>query len=182
MIGVHLSRWAEDWIVYSTTEFGFLTLADAYCTSSSMMPHKKNPDTLELVRGKSAGAIAGLTGLLTLLKGLPTAYNRDLQDDKRFVMPSVRATLQSLRGAAGIAGTTKFNAERIEAGLSAGFLDATSLAEYITGKGVPFRQAHHVVGLLVAHPVLADQFPVGGGGGQAGVGGHPDAQDPVLAV
>jgi len=150
MIGVHLSRWAEDWIIYSTTEFGFLELQDAYCTSSSMMPQKKNADTLELIRGKAAGAIANLTGMLTLLKGLPMAYNRDLQDDKRFAFATVEATPQALATAAGIAGSTKFNAARIAEGLSEGFLDATSLAEYLTGKGVPFRKAHQIVGRLVA--------------------------------
>ena len=150
MIGVHLSRWAEDWIVYSTSEFGMIELHDAYCTSSSMMPQKKNPDTLELIRGKSATAIAQLTGVLTLLKGLPTAYNRDLQDDKRFAFAAVGAMRQALEVAAGVASTTKFNADRIAAGIDKGFLDATSLAEYITARGVPFRTAHQIVGRLVA--------------------------------
>ncbi len=150
LLGVHLSRWAEDWILYATTEFSFLELDDAYCTSSSMMPQKKNPDSLELIRGKAAGAIGHLTGLLTLLKGLPLAYNRDLQDDKRFCFPAVRAIGQSLRIAAGIVSTTTLQAARIEAGLNEGYLDATSLAEYLTGKGIPFRQAHGIVGKLVA--------------------------------
>jgi len=150
MLAVHLSRWAEDWIIYSTTEFGFLTLHDAYCTSSSMMPQKKNADTLELIRGKSASAVAALTGMLTLLKGLPLAYNRDLQDDKRFAFATVEAMRQSLAVAAGLAATTKLNEQRIADGLDAGYLDATAMAEYITAKGVPFRQAHHVVGSLVA--------------------------------
>ncbi|HAU36392.1 MAG TPA: argininosuccinate lyase [Phycisphaerales bacterium] len=150
LLGVHLSRWAEDWILYSTTEFALLELSDAYCTSSSMMPQKKNADTLELIRGKSAAGVAHLTGLLTLLKGLPLAYNRDLQDDKRFAFAAVDAMQASLAVAAGVAGTTKFRAESIAASLDKGFLDATSLAEYLTLKGVPFRQAHHVVGSLVA--------------------------------
>jgi argininosuccinate lyase len=150
MLGVHLSRWAEDWIIQSTTEFGFLRLDDAYCTSSSMMPQKKNADTLELIRGKSACAIAQLTGMLTLLKGLPLAYNRDLQDDKRFAFETVGAIETALQVAAGVTSTTKVNAERITAGLDEGFLDATSLAEYLTGKGVPFREAHSIVGRLVA--------------------------------
>ena len=150
LLAVHLSRWAEDWIIYSTTEFGFLELSDAYCTSSSMMPQKKNADTLELIRGKSASAIASLTGMLTLLKGLPLAYNRDLQDDKRFAFATVDAMRQSLAVAAGLAATTKLNAPRIAERLDAGYLDATALAEYITAKGVPFRQAHNIVGSLVA--------------------------------
>jgi argininosuccinate lyase len=149
MLAVHLSRWAEDWILYATTEFGFVELSDAYCTSSSMMPQKKNPDTLELIRGKSATAIGCLTGMLTLLKGLPLAYNRDLQDDKRMIFPAVAAMRQSLAVAAGIASTTNFRPGRIEAGLESGFLDATAMAEYLVGKGVAFRHAHGVVGTLV---------------------------------
>jgi len=150
MIGVHLSRWAEDWIIYSSVEFGAIELSDAYCTSSSMMPQKKNADTLELIRGKSAAAIAQLTGILTLIKGLPLAYNRDLQDDKRFAFATVSAIRQALSVAAGIVATTKFNEETIASGLDAGFLDATALAEYVTAKGVPFRTAHQIVGNLVA--------------------------------
>ena len=150
MIGVHLSRWAEDWIIYSSVEFGAIELDDAYCTSSSMMPQKKNADTLELIRGKSAAAIAQLTGILTLIKGLPLAYNRDLQDDKRFAFATVAAIHQALGVAAGIVATTEFNESRIAAGLDAGFLDATALAEYITAKGIPFRSAHQIVGKLVA--------------------------------
>jgi len=150
MLGVHLSRWAEDWIIYSTIEFGLIELNDAYCTSSSMMPQKKNADTLELIRGASAGAIAHLTGMLTLLKGLPLAYDRDLQDDKRFAFATVEAMAGVLAVSAGIAATTTFRHERIAETLDAGFLDATALAEYLTGKGVPFRQAHQIVGRLVA--------------------------------
>jgi argininosuccinate lyase len=150
MIGVHLSRWAEDWIIYSSVEFGAIELSDAYCTSSSMMPQKKNADTLELIRGKSATAIAQLTGMLTLTKGLPLAYNRDLQDDKRFAFATVAAIGQALSVAAGIVATTEFNKANIADGLDAGFLDATALAEYVTAKGVPFRTAHQIVGKLVA--------------------------------
>jgi argininosuccinate lyase len=147
---VHLSRWAEDWIVYSTTEFGVLRLHDAYCTSSSMMPQKKNPDTLELIRAKSAGTIAQLTGMLSLLKGLPTGYSRDLQDDKRFAFAAAAATEEVLAVAAGIVATARFDESRIAATLTEGFLDATALAEYLVRKNVPFRQAHGIVGRLVA--------------------------------
>jgi argininosuccinate lyase len=150
MLGVHLSRWAEDWILYATTEFGFLALDDAYCTSSSMMPQKKNPDTLELVRGKSATVIASLTGMLTLLKGLPLAYNRDLQDDKRMAIPAVDAMQQALAVAAGVASTARLRPEVIAARIDEGYLDATALAEYLVNRGLPFRQAHHVVGRLVS--------------------------------
>ena len=150
LLAVHLSRWAEDWIIYSTTEFGMIQLADAYCTSSSMMPQKKNADTLELIRAKAARAIADLVGMLTLLKGLPLAYNRDLQDDKRFAFAAVDAMKQALAVAAGLVASTKFRPERIAADLDNGFLDATSLAEYLVSKNVPFRAAHHAVGTLVA--------------------------------
>ena len=150
MLAVHLSRWAEDWIIYATTEFGFLTLHDAYCTSSSMMPQKKNPDTLELIRGKAATALAQLTGLLTLLKGLPLAYNRDLQDDKRFAFAAFDAMAQALAVATGIVETARLNEPRIARDLDDGFLDATALAEYLVNRGMPFRTAHHVVGRLVA--------------------------------
>ena len=149
MLAGHLSRWAEDWVIQSTAEFGFLALADAYCTSSSMMPQKKNADTLELIRGKSATALAQLVGMMTLVKGLPLAYNRDLQDDKRFVFAAEEAMRQSLAVAAGIVSTASYRPEVIAAGLDAGFLDATALAEYLVRQGVPFRQAHHVVGTLV---------------------------------
>jgi argininosuccinate lyase len=149
MLAGHLSRWAEDWIIQSTAEFGFLELADAYCTSSSMMPQKKNADTLELIRGKSATALAQLVGMMTLVKGLPLAYNRDLQDDKRFLFAAEEAMRQSLAVAAGIVSTASFRADVIAARLDAGFLDATALAEYLVGRGLPFRQAHHVVGSLV---------------------------------
>jgi len=150
LLAVHLSRWAEDWIIYATTEFGLIELNDAYCTSSSMMPQKKNADTLELIRGKAATAVAQLAGMLTLLKGLPLGYNRDLQDDKRFAFTTVQAVQQALIVAAGIAATTKFDEKHIAENIDAGFLDATALAEYITARGVPFRQAHQIVGRLVA--------------------------------
>jgi argininosuccinate lyase len=150
MLAVHLSRWAEDRIIYTTTEFGIVELADAYCTSSSMMPQKKNPDTLELIRGKSAGAIAHLVGMLTLLKGLPLAYNRDLQDDKRFALPAVAMMKQALAVAVGIVSTARIRADRVAERIDEGYLDATSLAEYLVRKGVAFRQAHGIVGRLVA--------------------------------
>lgn len=156
LVAVHLSRWAEDWIIYSTTEFGMIELSEKFCTSSSMMPQKKNADTLELIRGKAASALAALVGMLTLLKGLPLAYNRDLQDDKRFAMSTVAAVGQTLAVAAGVVASTSFNRGRIERDIDKGFLDATSLAEYLTARGVPFRQAHHIVGELVARAEKQD--------------------------
>ncbi len=150
-LGVHLSRWAEDWIIYSTTEFGFIELDDSVCTSSSMMPQKKNADTLELIRAKSATAIGNLCGMLTLIKSLPSGYSRDLQDDKRFVFATVSTMKSALAVAAKVVSTARFCPGRIAADLDAGFLDATSLAEYLVNKGVSFRTAHGIVGELVAN-------------------------------
>jgi argininosuccinate lyase len=147
---VHLARWAEDWIIYSSTEFGLVELHDAYCTSSSMMPQKKNADTLELIRGKSACGIAQLAGMLTLMKGLPLAYDRDMQDDKRFAMQAVDTMRSVLAVASGIVATARLREDRIAANIDAGFLDATALAEYLVNKGIPFRKAHGIVGQLVA--------------------------------
>jgi len=150
MLGVHLSRWAEDWIIYSSTEFGLVELHDAYCTSSSMMPQKKNADTLELIRGKSASGIAQLVGMLALMKGLPLAYDRDMQDDKRFAFQAVKDMQSVLAVAPGIVASASLGEEKIAADIDAGFLDATALAEYLVNKGVPFRKAHGLVGRLVA--------------------------------
>jgi argininosuccinate lyase len=150
MIAVHLSRWAEDWILQATTEFGALELADAYCTSSSMMPQKKNPDALELIRAKAASTIGHLTGMLALLKGLPLAYNRDLQDDKRLAFPAVAMVREALAVAAGIVSTVRLREAAVAERIDEGFLDATSLAEYLVRKGVAFRRAHQLVGGLVA--------------------------------
>lgn len=150
LMGVHLSRWAEDWIIYSSNEFSLISLHDAYCTSSSMMPQKKNADTLELIRGKSAAGVAQLVGMLTLLKGLPLAYDRDMQDDKRFAFAAVATMSDVLSVMPGLIESTSFREECIAASIDKGFLDATSMAEYLVNKGVPFRTAHHVVGKAVA--------------------------------
>ena len=155
LLAVHLSRWAEDWIIFSTTEFGFIELDDAYCTSSSMMPQKKNADTLELIRGKSAAAVGHLVGLLTLMKSLPSGYSRDLQDDKRFALASAEVMRSALTVASGVVSTTRLHREKIAAALETGFLDATALAEYLVNKGVPFRTAHQIVGSLVARAEAA---------------------------
>ena len=115
-----------------------------------MMPQKRNADTLELIRAKSATAIGSLCGMLTLLKSLPSGYGRDLQDDKRLALPVVGAMKSALTVAAGVVGTAKFRRRRIAAALEGGFLDATAMAEYLVGKSVPFRTAHQIVGRLVA--------------------------------
>ena len=144
-----LSRWAEQWIIYATTEFSFITLDSRYTTGSSMMPQKRNPDMLELIRGRCGNVYGHLVALLTILKGLPIGYNRDLQEDKRHVFAAYDIVCDSLEMATRIVSTTKFNEEKIKAGLDRGFLDATSLAEYLVTKGVPFRTAHQIVGSLV---------------------------------
>jgi argininosuccinate lyase len=149
MTSMTLSRWAEQWIIYSSTEFGFITLDDLYTTGSSMMPQKQNPDMLELIRGKTGLVYGSLMALLTMCKGLPIGYNRDLQEDKRHVFAAYDAVCDCLDMAARIVRTTKFNEDRIKQGLDKGFLDATSLAEYLVTRGVPFRTAHQVVGKLV---------------------------------
>jgi argininosuccinate lyase len=150
MISQHLSRWAEQWIIYMTTEFGFIKIADRYTTSSSMMPQKRNPDMLELIRGRCGNVYGDLFALMTILKGLPIGYNRDLQEDKRIVFRAYDMVSSCLTMAAAIVNSASYDKERIEPTLDRGFLDATSLAEYFVTKGIPFRTAHHIVGTLVA--------------------------------
>ncbi|MFO0960915.1 MAG: argininosuccinate lyase [Isosphaeraceae bacterium] len=150
MIAGHLSGWAEEWVIWSTQEFGFLTLPDAVCTGSSIMPQKKNPDVCELIRGKSARVIGDLTTLLVLTKGLPLAYNRDLQEDKPPLFDSVDTVTACLDLAALVVSGASLRIERIEARLDEGFLDATTLMEYLIRRGVPQRSAHEVVGKLVS--------------------------------
>ncbi len=149
MTAMTLSRWAEQWILYASSEFGFIILDGKYTTGSSMMPQKRNPDMLELIRGRCGGVYGHLVALLTMLKGLPLGYNRDLQEDKRHVFAAYDLVLDCLAMATRIVATTRFNAPRITADLERGFLDATSLAEYLVTKGVPFRTAHQIVGSLV---------------------------------
>lgn len=150
MVAQHLSRWAEQWIIYMTSEFGFIKIADRYTTSSSMMPQKRNPDMLELIRGRCGNVYGDLFALMTILKGLPIGYNRDLQEDKRIVFRAYDTVSQCLAMATAIVNSANYDKERIEPTLDRGFLDATSLAEYLVTKGIPFRTAHHIVGTLVA--------------------------------
>ncbi len=149
MVMTHLSRLAEDWIIYSSPAFGFVTLADAYSTGSSLMPQKKNPDSLELIRGKAARVLGRLTSSIALLKGLPLAYNRDLQEDKAALFDGLDTARQSVQIAARVAGTLKIDAERMEAATSLGFLTATDVADELVRQGVPFAEAHEQVGQLV---------------------------------
>ena len=150
LIATHLSRLAEDWILYSSNEFGFMRIDDAYCTSSSMMPQKRNPDVLELIRGKTGMVYGSLMAILTILKGQPSGYNRDMQEDKTHIFAADDTVEACLDVAYAIVSHTKFDTRKISIGLDEGFLDATALAEYLVGKGVPFREAHGIVGSLVA--------------------------------
>jgi argininosuccinate lyase len=145
---VHLSNLAEDLIIWASREFAFVEVDDAYATGSSLMPQKKNPDSLELMRGKSGRVIGHLTGLLTMLKGLPTAYNKDLQEDKEALFDTIDTLKMELAIAAGVVRTLKVNAERMADALDDAML-ATDLADYLVRKGVPFRQSHHLVGQAV---------------------------------
>jgi argininosuccinate lyase len=149
VIALHLAGWAEEWILWSTTEFGFLELPDAFCTGSSIMPHKKNPDVLELIRGKSARVAAALQQLMLLVKGLPLAYNRDLQEDKEAVFDAFDTVSASLELAAALVHDTNFRREMIASRIDDGYLDATTLMEFFVKKGVPLRSAHEAVGKLV---------------------------------
>ncbi|MGH3183368.1 MAG: argininosuccinate lyase, partial [Streptosporangiaceae bacterium] len=150
LLGVHLSRWAEDWILYASAEFGWLRLGDAYASGSSLMPQKKNPDALELIRGKSARQIGHLVQLLTLLKGLPLAYNRDLQEDKESVLDAVETAQRCLETAAGVVETTEVDAAAAARSAADPALLATDLADVLVASGTPFHQAHQAVGRMVA--------------------------------
>jgi argininosuccinate lyase len=149
MVAMNLSRWAEQWIIYASTEFSFIKLDGRYTTGSSMMPQKRNPDMLELIRGRTGGVYGQLVAILTILKGLPIGYNRDLQEDKRLLFDAYDRVLDSLDMAQRIVSTTRFKPDIITHGLDHGFLDATSLAEYLVTRGVPFRTSHQIVGSLV---------------------------------
>jgi argininosuccinate lyase len=149
LIALHLSGWAEEWVLWATTEFNFLELPDAFCTGSSIMPHKKNPDVLELIRGKSARVVGDLQQLLVLVKGLALAYNRDLQEDKPALFDACDTVTASLELAAALVREARLKADVIAARLEDGFLDATTLMEHLIARGVPMRTAHEVVGKLV---------------------------------
>ncbi len=149
MIAEHLSTWAEEWILWSTVEFNFLKLPEAFCTGSSIMPQKINPDVLELIRGKTARVVGNLQTLLVLIKGLPQAYNRDLQEDKEPLFDSFDTVSASLELAAPLAAGAQLNRAAIAERLDRGHLDATTLMEHLIGRGVPQRTAHGIVGRLV---------------------------------
>jgi argininosuccinate lyase len=150
MIGIHLSRLSEDLIIWSTSEFGFVEFSDSFATGSSLMPQKKNPDMAELTRGKSGRLIGNLVALLTMLKGLPSAYNRDLQEDKEALFDSVDTVRSALELFSAMLLELTINRERMESSANDPQLLTTDLAEYLVGKGIPFREAHAIVGKLAA--------------------------------
>jgi argininosuccinate lyase len=149
LLGVHLSRMGEEIVLWSSEEFGFCNLHDNYATGSSMLPQKKNPDVAELARGKTGRLIGHLTGLLVTLKGLPLAYNRDLQEDKEPLFDSVLQVGRALRALAGLYATVEWNHDRMEQAADSGGAAAVDLAEYLVERGMPFRKAHELVGSLV---------------------------------
>ena len=149
MIAEHLAGWAEEWVIWSTQEFSFVALPDGLCTGSSIMPQKKNPDVLELIRGRSARVIGSLTTLLVLVKGLPLAYNRDLQEDKEPLFNAFDTVDACLDLAAVLVDGATLRGEKISARIDEGYLDATTLMEYLISQGVPQRTGHEIVGHLV---------------------------------
>ena len=148
-MAMHLSRLAEEIVLWSSSEFGYITLSDSFSTGSSIMPQKKNPDFAELIRGKTGRVYGNLMQLLVTCKGLPLAYNKDLQEDKEGALDSARTLSQCLEVMAGMVDTMHINAERMRAACRVGHLAATDVADYLAKKGMPFREAHAVVGHLV---------------------------------
>lgn len=151
LVAVHLSRFSEDLILYSTSEFSFITMGEEFTTGSSLMPQKKNPDVLELIRGRSASVIGALNSMLVLMKAQPHAYNRDLQEDKKFLFDAVEVVSGCLRMMVSLSATISVSMAAVRDALSDEFLYATDIAEYLVRKGVAFSQAHQIVGNMVGH-------------------------------
>ncbi len=156
LIMCHLSRLCEEWLLWASQEFDFIDLDESFCTGSSIMPQKKNPDVLELARGKSARVIGHLMALLTLLKGLPLAYNRDFQEDKPALFDATDQVQACLGVLAELVARTTFKEDRAREACEMGHMDATSLADYLVGRGLPFREAHEVVGAAVRQAAAQD--------------------------
>jgi len=154
---VHLSRIAEELVLWSSQEFGFVQMSDAFTTGSSIMPQKKNPDMPELVRGKTGRVVGALVNLLVMLKGLPLAYNRDLQEDKAPAFDAFDTVRDCLAVLTGAVASATFRRDAMRTALSAGFLDATEVADWLAAKGVPFREAHHVAGSLVKEALAQEK-------------------------
>jgi argininosuccinate lyase len=155
LIMLHLSRLCEDWILYSSEEFDWMSLGDGVTSGSSLMPQKKNPDSMELVRGKAGRVFGDLMALLTTLKGLPLAYNKDMQEDKEAVFDAFDTVSASLRVTGTVLRNIGVNKERAAAASSSGYMNATELADYLVRKGMPFRDAHEVVGKIVMKAIAA---------------------------
>jgi argininosuccinate lyase len=154
---VHLSRLAEDLIIYSTSEFAFVELSDAVSTGSSLMPQKKNPDSLELIRGKAGRVFGHHAAMLATMKGLPLAYNKDMQEDKEALFDTVDTLFGSLGVMRTVLGNTRVDTERARLAASAGYMNATDLADYLVRRGLEFRRAHEVVGRVVSHAIEHDK-------------------------
>jgi len=150
---MHLSRLSEDLIIYATDEFRFVEMSDKVATGSSLMPQKKNPDALELVRGKTGRVYGNLMGMLTTLKGLPSCYNKDLQEDKEALFDTIDTLIGSTKVMCIVIDSLKVNVERMSAACKSGYLNATELADYLVKKGIPFRSAHHKVGEIVVYAI-----------------------------
>ena len=150
---MHLSRLAEEIVLWSSAEFGFVEIDEAYATGSSIMPQKRNPDVAELTRGKTGRVYGNLFSLLTMMKGLPLAYNRDMQEDKEGLFDTVDTLLSSLDVFAGLVETMKVNTARMHDVMMGSYILATDLADYLAKKGLPFRQAHDAIGKLVQYAI-----------------------------
>lgn len=151
MLMMHLSRLSEEMILWATSEFGFIEISDRHSTGSSIMPQKKNPDVFELIRGKTGRVYGNLMSILTVMKGLPLAYNKDMQEDKESLFDSVATLEKCLKILIEVMPEIKFNPQNMESGLKSGFLNATDMADYLVSKGMEFRNAHKIVGELVAY-------------------------------
>ena len=192
---VHLSRLAEEIAWWSNPRFGFVRVADAYSTGSSMMPNKRNPDPAELIRGRTAAVIGGLTGVLTLLKGLPLGYQRDLQEDKPPLFAAVATFEASLAVVTGLVATVGIDRERMADAAADGYTTATTLADALVRRGIPFRTAHHIVGALVGRAerdgvrllsdlppaALAELIAASDDEAARGIAAEPDAAGDLLA-
>ncbi|MBQ3054145.1 MAG: argininosuccinate lyase [Clostridia bacterium] len=157
IIMMHLSRFSEELIIWSTNEFSFVEMDDSYSTGSSIMPQKKNPDVAELIRGKTGRVYGNLIGLLTVMKGLPLAYNKDMQEDKEAIFDAVDTVKLCIPVFEGMVSSMKINSENMRKGASGGFTNATDGADYLVKKGMPFRDAHAVIGKLVFYAISQDK-------------------------
>jgi argininosuccinate lyase len=154
----HISRLSEEFVIWSSQEFQFIELDDAFCTGSSIMPQKKNPDVPELLRGKTGRVYGSLIGLLTVLKGLPLAYNKDMQEDKEGMFDTVYTVVGALRLLSGIIDTMKVNENRMYEAVKNDYSNATDLADYLVRKNIPFREAHEIVGKTVLYAIENHKF------------------------